>query len=102
VRQKYFVESAASTDKRGAIVPKRENERRPCPGISKAVAAYFQPNRQKAPVLSAGYPLGRAPDTLIGVTEKRSLFLHPRGIQNSQRQTVSPCVSTMIDGEQTA
>jgi hypothetical protein len=40
-------------------VPRRENERRPSPGISKAVAAHFQPNRQKAEVSGAGYMLGR-------------------------------------------
>jgi hypothetical protein len=46
--------------------------------------------------------LGRKPDTLIGVTEKRLLFLHP-GVQNLQRRTavVSLGVSTTIVGEQT-
>jgi hypothetical protein len=64
-------------DERGAFAANRENEHRPGPGISEAVAAHSQRIRQKAEISSAGYMRGRRPDTLPGVTEKRLLFLHP-------------------------
>jgi hypothetical protein len=65
--------------------------------------APFQPNRQKAPVLSAGYLLGRAPDTPIGATEKRWLFLHLREFKTcNATAAVSLCGSTMIGSGRTA